>query len=205
MVSSLARSVDPVLSALTGIYATVTQPCGAGILPQCGGIGSHVPIVHCVSAAGFGGGGLGPEEENGLSPETCYGCKTNRHQKKSVWRGQTSNLTLEGVSLASVDVDQPLKLLLNRSQLKPSEAILELLPAVRALAQHVMYTITAGNHDGFFQIRQRAGISYLHSTHRTPSMRRYRLQIRSSALSKEMDRDERLAPNLHMTLHITLQ
>lgn len=73
----------------------------------------------------------------------------------------------EEVSLASVDVDPPLKLLLNRTQLKPSESILELLPAVRALAQCVMYSITARNRDGFFQIIQRAGISYLHSTHRT--------------------------------------
>lgn len=47
---------------------------------------------HCVSAAGFGGDGLGPEE-NTLSHKTCYGCKTNGHQKKSV-RRHTSNFTL---------------------------------------------------------------------------------------------------------------
>lgn len=49
---------------------------------------------HCVSAVGFGGGGLGAEEESGLSPEPCYGCKTNGHQKKSVRRRHTSKLTL---------------------------------------------------------------------------------------------------------------
>lgn len=103
-----------------------------------------------------------------------------------------------------MDVDQPLRLLLNRSQLKPNEAILELLPAVGAPAQDVMYTITAGNRDGFFQIRQREGISYLHSAHKTPSVTHYILQI-SSARSEDMHRDERPAPNLHMTLHITLQ
>ncbi|KAL0149756.1 hypothetical protein M9458_054946, partial [Cirrhinus mrigala] len=160
---------------------------------------------HCVSAVGFGDGGLGAEEENGLSPEPCYGCETNGHQKKSVRRRHTAKLTLEGVSLASVDVDQPLKLFLNRSQLNPGEAVLELLPAVRALARHVTYAIAAGNRDGFFQIRQRAGVCYLHGTRRTSTMRRYILQIRSSVLSKDTDRDERPAADLHMTLHITLQ
>lgn len=111
----------------------------------------------------------------------------------------------EGVSLASVDVDQPLKLFLNRSQLNPGEVILKLLPAVRALAQHVTYAITAGNGDGFFQIRRRAGVCHVHSTHRTSSMRRYILQIKSSVLSRDIDREERPAANLHMTLHVTLQ
>uniref|UniRef100_A0A8C2A5X6 Fibrillin-1 n=1 Tax=Cyprinus carpio TaxID=7962 RepID=A0A8C2A5X6_CYPCA len=205
---------DPVSTSCEDVDECVsfTSPCRYGCSNTQGGFMCACPVGyyragqgHCVSAAGFGGAGLGPEEENGLSPETCNGCKTNGQQKKSVRRRHSSNLRLEGVSLASVDVDQPLRLLLNRSQLKPNEAILELLPAVGAPAQELMYTITAGNRDGFFQIRQQEGISYLHSTHRTPPVRHYILQIRSSARSEDMHREERPARNLHMTLRITLQ
>ncbi|XP_067253271.1 fibrillin-2 [Chanodichthys erythropterus] len=202
---------DPVSTSCEDVDECVssTSPCRYGCSNTQGGFVCGCPAGyyragqgHCVSAAGFGGDGLGPEE-NALSHKTCYGCKTNGHQKKSV-RRHTSNFTLDAVSLASVDVDQPLKLFLNRSQLKPKAAILELLPAVRPLVQNVMYTITAGNHDGFFQIRQRAGVSYLHSTHRTSSVRHYILQIRSSALF-DTDRDERPTSDLHLTLHITVQ
>ncbi|XP_042587887.1 fibrillin-2-like [Cyprinus carpio] len=205
---------DPVSTSCEDVDECVsfTSPCRYGCSNTQGGFMCACPVGyyragqgHCVSAAGFGGAGLGPEEENGLSPETCNGCKTNGQQKKSVRRRHSSNLRLEGVSLASVDVDQPLRLLLNRSQLKPNEAILELLPAVGAPAQELMYTITAGNRDGFFQIRQQEGISYLHSTHRTPPVRQYILQIRSSARSEDMHREERPARNLHMTLRITLK
>ncbi|XP_043105727.1 fibrillin-2 [Puntigrus tetrazona] len=202
---------DPVSTSCEDVDECVsfTSPCRYGCSNTAGGFMCVCPAGyyragqgHCVSADGFGGAGLGPEEENSVSPGICNDCKTNGQQKKSVRRRHSSNLTLEGVSLASVDVDQPLRLLLNLSQLKPTEAVLKLLPAVGASAQDVMYTIRAGNRDGFFRIRQQEGISYLHSTHRTPSMRHYILHI-SSAHSDHMHREEQPAPDLHMTLHIT--
>ncbi|RXN13923.1 fibrillin-1 [Labeo rohita] len=203
-VSTSCEDVDECLSFMSPCRYSCSNTQG-GFMCGCPAGYYRAGQGHCVSAVGFGGGGLGAEEESGLSPEPCYGCKTNGHQKKSVRRRHTSKLTLEGVSLASVDVDQPLKLFLNRSQLNPGEVILKLLPAVRALAQHVTYAITAGNGDGFFQIRRRAGVCHVHSTHRTSSMRRYILQIKSSVLSRDIDREERPAANLHMTLHVTLQ
>ncbi|XDV53686.1 hypothetical protein PO909_022122 [Leuciscus waleckii] len=197
-VSTSCEDVDECVSSMSPCRYACSNTQG-GFVCGCPAGYYRAGQGHCVSAAGFGGGELGPEEENALSPETCFGCKTNGHHKKIVRRRHTSIFTQEGVSLASVDVDQPLKLLLKRSQLKPRAAVLELVPAVRSLVQRETYSITAGNRDGLFQIRQRAGVSYLHRTHRTSSRTHYTLQIRSS------DDPERPAPALLITLHITLQ
>lgn len=123
------------------------------------------------------------------------------------------------ISLASLDIEQPLTLILNASQLNPKKHILELIPAIKPLSGHIHYIIAAGNDDGLFRIQRREGLSYLHSTKRKVILvpQEYMLDISSSPLYgkaqlKELEdrRDQdyltgELGENLHMRLHILLQ
>ena len=66
------------------------------------------------------------------------------------------------MNLASMDVEAPLSMMLNLSDLAHNEHILELLPAVEPLENRVRYLISHGNEDGFFRIHQKEGLSFLH-------------------------------------------
>lgn len=66
------------------------------------------------------------------------------------------------ISLASMDVENTLKLHLNVSDLSNGDHILEFTPALSTLSEHVRYSIDSGNEEGFFKINQRDGVSYLH-------------------------------------------
>ncbi|KAG5834126.1 hypothetical protein ANANG_G00258070 [Anguilla anguilla] len=158
------------------------------------------------------------EEENSLSPEACYDCKVNGYPKKSGRRrrgaNETENSQEAPVSLASVDMD--VTLALNVSQLDPQEHILELVPALKPLANHVSYAITAGNEGGAFRIQQRRGLSYLHATRRAVPRGRYALEVASRPLyshaqlrelERRRDRDYlsgELGEDLRMRVHIRL-
>lgn len=121
------------------------------------------------------------------------------------------------VSLASVDMEQPLTLELSISQCSPEEHILELVPAIKSLNQHVSYSIRAGNAAGVFSLQQRRGLTYLHCLNEKASSGVYQLEISSSPLysgvelhelEHDKDRDYlsgELGQDLHIRLHITLQ
>lgn len=165
------------------------------------------------------------EDDSALSPETCYECKINGYPKKNSRKRrhtkETQSAEHNHVSLASLDMEVPLALVLNASQLNPKEHILELVPAIKPLSGHVHYIIAAGNQDSLFRIQQRDGLSYLHSTRRltslTPAPQDYMLEIASSPLygkaqlrELEERRDQdyltgQLGGNLRMRLHIRLQ
>ncbi|XP_073729872.1 fibrillin-2 [Misgurnus anguillicaudatus] len=183
---------------------SLSNPCRYGCTNTEGGFMCECPAGyhraghgHCVSAAGLGRArsGIGAQEEK-RSSESCYNCRRTEELKRSVRRRRDLNITLtewDEAHLSGVDVNQPLNLQLNVSQMKSGDAILKLMPAVKHLKQKMMYNITAGNHHRLFQIRQRSDISYLYITHQISSSdKHYRLQIRS------------IAPDLLMTLHITL-
>ncbi|XP_067114081.1 fibrillin-2-like [Osmerus mordax] len=180
---------------------------------------------HCVTGVGFGKDQYGPvetgEEDNALSPDTCYECKVNGYPKKNGRKRRSTNETAEDiqVSLASLDMELLLTLVLNTSQLNPKQHILELMPAIKPLSGHVHYVIATGNQDGQFRIQRRDGLSYLHSTKRKVATlpQEYTLEITSSLLYgkvqlKELEdhRDQdyltgELGENLRMRLHIRLQ
>ncbi|KAI1905149.1 hypothetical protein AGOR_G00013160 [Albula goreensis] len=177
--------------------ASMKNPCSYGCSNTKGGYLCGCPPGyyrvgqgHCVSGMGFGKGQYVPMEEEGeddgnsLSPEACYECKINGYPKKSGRRKRETNETQttqeQLVSLASVDSD--VTLVLNVSQLNPQEHILELVPALKPLANHVSYVITAGNEDGAFRIHHRRGLSYLHATHKGASLGDYTLEVTSRPL-----------------------
>lgn len=121
------------------------------------------------------------------------------------------------VILDSVDMEQPLLVVLNISQCNNKEHILELVPAIRPLIHHVTYNITEGNQGEIFQLRQREELTYLHCIPEKAIPGFYILMISSSSLydhaellqlEDNRDRDYlsgELGQNLHMKLHITLQ
>uniref|UniRef100_A0AAR2LSK7 Fibrillin 1 n=1 Tax=Pygocentrus nattereri TaxID=42514 RepID=A0AAR2LSK7_PYGNA len=127
---------------------------------------------HCVSGVGFGSSspvvGPGSEgEENSLSPEACYECKINGYPKKGRKKRSTNateddQVDQEVVSLASVDVDDTISFNLNISDLNSKDHIIEFLPALSTLANHVRYAVDFGNEEGLFKLAQRDGVSYLH-------------------------------------------
>lgn len=126
---------------------------------------------------------------------------------------------MQGVSfsLDSVDMEQPLLLVLNISQCTHKEHILELMPALRPLIHHVTYNITESNQDEIFQLQQRGELSYLHCMPERAFPGFYILVISSSPLydhaellqlEDNRDRDYlsgELGQDLHMELHITLK
>nr|XP_006626990.1 PREDICTED: fibrillin-2 [Lepisosteus oculatus] len=181
---------------------------------------------HCVSGMGFGKGQYLPldgegDEENALSPEACYECKINGFGKKTGRKRRSSNQTAlaedQPISLASLDIESPLNLNLKISELNPKEHILEVIPAIKPLTNHVRYVISSGNEDGFFHIQQRGGLSYLHTTKKKTWPGTYTLEITSIPLYKQKDLNKledskdrdymtgELGENLRMRLQIELQ
>lgn len=151
---------------------------------------------HCVSGMGFNKGqylSLDTEvdEENALSPEACYECKINGYsnkdsrQKRSVHEPEAT--AVEQISLESVDMDSPMKMKFNLSGLGSKEHILELMPAIEPLNNHIRYVISQGNDDGVFRIHQRNGLSYLHTAKRKLVPGTYTLEITSIPLYKKKE------------------
>uniref|UniRef100_A0A8C3CXB7 Fibrillin-1 n=1 Tax=Cairina moschata TaxID=8855 RepID=A0A8C3CXB7_CAIMO len=147
---------------------------------------------HCVSGMGFNKGQYLPldgdaDEENALSPEACYECKINGYSKKENRKKRSINDTIEQISLESLDMDSPLKMRVNISRLDNKEHILELMPAIEPLTNHVRYIISHGNDDGIFQIHQRDGLSYLHTAKKKSVPGTYTLEITSIPLYKKKE------------------
>ncbi|XP_064170105.1 fibrillin-1-like [Anguilla rostrata] len=153
---------------------------------------------HCVSGLGLGSpeaeqGGAG--DDNALSPEACYECKINGYPKKGRNRRSTngtdeephvhSQNEPETISLASVDIDDTLLLSFNISDLNHKQHLLEFIPALSALTDHVLYVLEHGNDEGLFKINQRDGISYLHLTKKKVRPGAYYLQIGSVPLYRK--------------------
>ncbi|KAG5270641.1 hypothetical protein AALO_G00194930 [Alosa alosa] len=184
------------------------NPCNYGCSNTDGGYLCGCPTGyfragqgHCVSGVGFstgvplasGGGGGGEGDDNSLSPEACYECKINGYPKKGRKRRST-NGTLdemneqETISLASVDVEDTLLFNLNISDVKSKDHILEFIPALSTLNNHVRYTIDFGNDEGLFKINQKEGISYLHLAKKKALVPgAYFLQVSSVPLYKKKE------------------
>ncbi|XP_062473438.1 fibrillin-2 [Pezoporus occidentalis] len=147
---------------------------------------------HCVSGMGFNKGQYLPldgdaDEDNALSPEACYECKTNGYSKKDNRKKRSANYTIEQISLESLDMDSPLKMRVNTSRLDSKQHILELMPAIKPLTNHMRYIITLGNDDGIFQIHQRDGLSYLHTVKKKSVPGTHTLEIISIPLYKKKE------------------
>lgn len=191
------------------------NPCNYGCSNTDGGYSCGCPPGyyrvgqgHCVSGVGFGRGHMlpigGDTEDNSLSPEVCYECKINgypkgRHRRATNEKGtMTSNDAEEKneatlpMSFASLSTENQLIFNLNISDLSSKDHILQFIPAISTLTNHVRYLIDIGNEKGFFKINQKDGTSYLHLTKKKPESGVYSLEISSIPLfkKKELDRLE---------------
>lgn len=100
-------------------------------------------------------------------------------------------LSDENISLASVDVEDTLRLHLNISDLRNRDHILEFTPALSALSDHVRYSIDYGNDEGYFKVNQKQGVSYLRlSKKKAPHPGAYDLQISSVPLFRKKELTE---------------
>lgn len=88
----------------------------------------------------------------------------------------------EQISLESVAMDSPVNMKFNLSGLGSKEHILELVPAIEPLNNHIRYVISQGNDDGVFRIHQRNGLSYLHTAKKKLTPGTYTLEITSVPL-----------------------
>ncbi|XP_066459257.1 fibrillin-2 [Eleutherodactylus coqui] len=181
---------------------TASNPCNYGCSNTDGGYVCGCPPGyyrvgqgHCVSSLAFNRGQyLSPareeREDNALSPETCYECKINGSPKKNGRSKRSTNDTdsvmNEDVSLKSLDMEEPLKIMLNISELNKKKHILEIVPAIQPLNNHVRYVISKGN-NSVFRINQKDGLSYLHIAQNTILPGTYTLDITSIPLYKKSD------------------
>uniref|UniRef100_A0A5F8GBW2 Fibrillin 3 n=1 Tax=Monodelphis domestica TaxID=13616 RepID=A0A5F8GBW2_MONDO len=152
-----------------------------GYLCGCPGGYFRAGQGHCISGLGFDKNSYLPtlseeeDEENLLSPDTCYECKINGYSQRSRQRRHINGTQ----SLASVDTEAPLAMALNLSNLGPREHILELLPAVEALENRVLYIIAHGNEAGFFRMQHKEGLSYLRLGRKKPGPGAYQTRTRT--------------------------
>ncbi|XP_069821064.1 fibrillin-2-like, partial [Dendropsophus ebraccatus] len=175
---------------------------------------------HCVSGLAFTRGQYVSQEEEGeenvLSPETCYECKINGSPKKPgrakrSWSAADS-VSNEDVSLKSLDMEEPLKIMFNILELNKKKHILELVPAIQPLTGHVRYVISNGNNT-VFHINQKDGLSYLHLAQKDVPPGQYTLDVTSVHLYKKRDftqleeqhDDNYLSGELGQTLRMRLQ
>lgn len=122
----------------------------------------------------------------------------------------------EVIPSASMDVDDIIYFNLSIGQLSAKDHIIEFLPALSTLKNHVRYAIDSGNDAGLFKLNQRDGVSFLHLSktkrhHLLPGA--YHLHISGvpgfrkkelEALEDENDKDY-LSGELGESLHIKLQ
>ncbi|XP_063820322.1 fibrillin-2 [Pseudophryne corroboree] len=181
---------------------TSKNPCNYGCSNTDGGYLCGCPSGyfrvgqgHCVSGMGFNRGqylatAREDNEENELSPETCYECKVNGYPKKTGRAKRSSNNTQtimnEHISLKSLAMDVPLKIMLNSSELNTKKHIVEIIPAIQPLNNHVRYVISQGN-DTVFHINQRDGLSYLHTARKKILPGTYTLDITSIPIYRKSD------------------
>ncbi|KAM4052790.1 fibrillin-2 isoform 1-T1 [Anomaloglossus baeobatrachus] len=179
-----------------------SNPCNYGCSNTDGGYVCGCPPGyyrvgqgHCVSGLAFNRGQYLPtakeeREENALSPETCYECKVNGYPKKNGRTKRSSNdtdsETKEDISLKSLDMEELLKITLKLSELNKKKHILEIVPAIQPLNNHVRYVISNGN-DTVFRINQKDGLSYLHVAQKNILPGIYTLDITSIPLYKKSD------------------
>jgi hypothetical protein len=120
---------------------------------------------------------------------------------------------VEQISLESVDMDSPVNMKFNLSGLGSKEHILELMPAIEPLNNHIRYVISQGNDDGIFRIHQRNGLSYLHTAKKKLIPGMYTLEITSIPLYRkkelkkleESNEDDYLLGELGEALRMRLQ
>lgn len=87
------------------------------------------------------------------------------------------------VSMASIDTHDSIPMNLSLASLLNKEPLLELLPALEPLENHVRYVITHGNAGEHFRLLERRdGKSVLRLGKRPPSPGSYRLEIASLRL-----------------------
>uniref|UniRef100_A0A8C2EZW0 Fibrillin 2b n=1 Tax=Cyprinus carpio TaxID=7962 RepID=A0A8C2EZW0_CYPCA len=147
-----------------------------GYLCGCPGGFYRAGQGHCITGVGFQGqfGSEGVDDEDSLSPEACYECKINGDLGK---KGRHRRNT---VSMASMDVQTSIPMNLSLAQLQNKEPLLELLPALEPLEDHVRYVITHGNQGEHFRILERRdGKSVLRLGRKPPPPGLYRLEIAS--------------------------
>lgn len=89
--------------------------------------------------------------------------------------------------MASLDIEDPLQLHLNISNLSSHDHILEFTPALSTLSDHVRYKIDFGNEEGYFKINQKEDVSYLHLSKKALSPGAYYLQISSVPLYRKKE------------------
>ncbi|XP_077573619.1 fibrillin-2-like [Stigmatopora nigra] len=173
-----------------------------GYLCGCPGGFYRAGQGHCISGSGFPSQ-LGSEgdDDDSLSPEACYECKINgggkngRHKRNA----KENELDDEPVSLASVDTQASIPMNLTLASFLNKEPLLELLPALQPLENHVRYVITHGNSDEHFRLLERRdGKSVLRLGSRPPPPGSYRLDIaglplfgprRRNQLEEQHDKD----------------
>ncbi|XP_061481297.1 fibrillin-2 [Rhineura floridana] len=144
---------------------------------------------HCVSGMGFNKGQYLPldgDEDNALSPEMCYECKINGYSKKDSRKKRSLNQTeVAEISLESLDIKNPLKMRFNVSALCSKKHILNLMPAIQLLTNHIRYIISFGNHNNIFRIHQKDGLSYLQVAKKKAIAGTYTLEIVSIPIYKK--------------------
>uniref|UniRef100_W5N6L7 Fibrillin 1 n=1 Tax=Lepisosteus oculatus TaxID=7918 RepID=W5N6L7_LEPOC len=177
------------------------NPCNYGCSNTDGGYTCGCPTGyyragqgHCVSGVGFGQGLPigGDTDDNSLSPEACYECKINGYPKKGRRRRSTNGIgdeenEQEAMSLDSVDTEDTLAFSFNITDLSNKDHILEFVPALNTLTNHIRYVIDFGNDEGFFKINQKNGISYLRLTKKQLLPGAYFVQISSVPLYKKKE------------------
>lgn len=94
-----------------------------------------------------------------------------------------SSLQDSFVSMASIDTQDSIPMNLSLSLLLNKEPLLELLPALQPLENHIRYVITHGNANEHFRLLERSdGKSVLRLGKRPPPPGSYRLEIASLRL-----------------------
>ncbi|KAI3368749.1 hypothetical protein L3Q82_025735 [Scortum barcoo] len=157
-----------------------------GYLCGCPGGFYRAGQGHCITGSGFPGQFVEGEDDDSLSPEACYECKINGGGKNGRHKRNADENEIKqdsAVNMASVDVEDSLIMNISRHSLLNKEPLLELLPALQPLENHVRYVITHGNANEHFRLLERRdGKSVLRFGKRPPPPGSYRLEITSLRL-----------------------
>uniref|UniRef100_A0A671YW41 Fibrillin 2b n=1 Tax=Sparus aurata TaxID=8175 RepID=A0A671YW41_SPAAU len=175
--------------------STGSNPCiygcsntDGGYLCGCPGGFYRAGQGHCITGSGIPGQFAEGEDDDSLSPEACYECKINgggkggRHRRNAD-ENEIGQVHVGSVSMASMDTQDSIPMNISLSSLLNKEPLLELLPALQPLENHVRYVITHGNGNEHFRLLERRdGKSVLRLGKRPPPPGSYRLEIASLRL-----------------------